>query len=386
MMIIRNRNNYRRNALNEAVQRTIDQKLWASVSSGISRNYKNDLGASAKPIGTRDQLLQRYIAALVILKQQCPMSLDELKNSKAFPQWGAKLAEMGVTIEEVQKLWNENCGKLPQVEIGAGASTAATHAPATNNMAAAPADVDDDNDDLGFALGMTDDEYQADRTAKRVAAEAARQAVQTSAASATSMITDDMDDEEGAVEDEEPVKYRKADADDQGFRKLPTNGGVNARIVSGDDIDNPGMSKPNLKSNVASLGKVNTNPEQLKRQLHKGLITGRKFPELFGCQNPNDSIKVITARQLPAEGIQDCENLDDFKSLMSNIGVCFAMRVFAGGDPEDVKGDVVWADAPTETSYYIAVGNDRIGIYYKDSEGIFTCAYSDTLSGFGFSE
>lgn len=200
------------------------------------------------------------------------------------------------------------------------------------------------------------------------------------------MITDDMDDEEGAVEDEEPVKYRKADADDQGFRKLPTNGGVNARIVSGDDIDNPGMSKPNLKSNVASLGKVNTNPEQLKRQLHKGLIAGRKFPELFGCQNPNDSIKVITARQLPAEGIQDCENLDDFKSLMSDIGVCFAMRVFAGGDPEDVKGDVVWADAPTETSYYIAVGNDHIGIYYKDSEGIFTCAYFDTLTGFGFSE
>ena len=82
---------------------------------------------------------------------------------------------MGVTIEEVQKLWNENCGKLPQVEIGAGASTAATHAPATNNMAA-PADVDDDDDDLGFALGMTDDEYQADRAAKRAAAEAAMQA------------------------------------------------------------------------------------------------------------------------------------------------------------------------------------------------------------------
>lgn len=104
--------------LNEArVQRTIDPKLWASVSSGISKTYKNDLGASAKPMGTRDQLLQRFVAGLIILKQQCPISIDDMLECPAFNQWAAKLVEMGVEMSEVHKLWNENCGSLPKVDL-----------------------------------------------------------------------------------------------------------------------------------------------------------------------------------------------------------------------------------------------------------------------------
>lgn len=104
--------------LNEArgVTRTIDPKLWASVSSGCSKTYKNDLGVSAKPIGTRDQLLQRFVAGLIILKQQCPITENDMKNCPAFTQWANKLLDMGVTMDEVHKLWNENCGKLPKVD------------------------------------------------------------------------------------------------------------------------------------------------------------------------------------------------------------------------------------------------------------------------------
>lgn len=381
---INNKAIYRRPAssLNEAVQRTIDQKLWASVSSGISRNYKADMGASAKPIGTRDQLLQRYIAAMVILKQACPMSLDELENSPAFPQWGKKLVEMGVSIEEVQKLWNENCGKLPQVKIGgaAAAAPASTEAPAAANVD----DMDDDEDDLGFALGMSEEEYQADQAAKKAAAAADRQAAQarqTSAATSSILI----EPEEDTFEPEREVKHSKVDADDDGFRRLNITGGTKARIISSDDLLDPGRRRPNLKQKVRNLGKFTTDVNTLKRALHKGLIAGRNFPELNGCQNPNDSMKPLNVRQLEAEGIQDCENLDDFKVLMNETGVCFAMRVFSGGDPEEVKGDVVWCDAPTETSYYIACGDGKVGIYYKDKQGIFTCAYIDTLENFGFS-
>lgn len=339
MTIRNNNNNYRRVILNEAVQRTIDPKLWASVSSGISRVYKHDLGDSAKPIGTRDQLLQRYIAGLIILKQQCPMSIDELKNSKAFPQWGAKLVEMGVTIDEVQKLWNENCGKLPPVPVNAS----------NINIE----DDEDDEDELDFALGMTNDEYQANKAAKR--AEREQQI-------ASQHVMDNEDD----IENIEPDVYRK-----DNINQNSNEFAVQSKTVP---VTN------HVKNKINDI-----EPKQLIEPLYDGVFNSKKFPELHGCLNPNDAIKIITINDLYTEKIRDCENLDDFKTLMNDLGVCFAMRVFLGGDPEEVKGDVVWCDAPVETSYYIAVGNNNIGIYYKDANGIFTRAYYDTLTGFGLS-
>ena len=56
------------NRLNEAVNRTIDAKLWKSIASSCSSKYKNNLGVTAEPKGTRDELLQRFIAGLIILK------------------------------------------------------------------------------------------------------------------------------------------------------------------------------------------------------------------------------------------------------------------------------------------------------------------------------
>ena len=63
------------NILNEArVQRTIDKKLWLTVSSTISRN-KSSEAEFIKPIGNdKDNLLQRYVAALLITKKECPQS------------------------------------------------------------------------------------------------------------------------------------------------------------------------------------------------------------------------------------------------------------------------------------------------------------------------
>ena len=39
-----------------------------------------------------------------------------MKDCPAFNQWANKLLQMGVTMDEIHKLWNENCGKLPKVE------------------------------------------------------------------------------------------------------------------------------------------------------------------------------------------------------------------------------------------------------------------------------
>ena len=58
------------------VERTIDPKLWAAMASLCSRTYKTDLGEFAKPLGnTKDVLLARYVAGLIILKQPCPNSV-----------------------------------------------------------------------------------------------------------------------------------------------------------------------------------------------------------------------------------------------------------------------------------------------------------------------
>lgn len=370
-------------SLNEAVERTIDQKLWASVSSQCSRTYKADLGASAKPIGTADQLLQRYVAGLVILKQQCPMTEEDMENSPAFPQWGKKLVDMGITVDQVKQLWNENCGRLPKVAVGAAAPAAKPAAPVVDNTPE-----EEDEDDLGFALGMSEDEYQADKAAKR---EAARLAAEAAEKQRNAQVTNFNTEPDFSVEDNEEgtaLKARPTNVDDQGFKEVDKGftGGVKIRTSSADEMENPGIITPNTKQDIQSLGKFTRNVNALQKALHKGTIRSNKFPDLNGCQSSEDSMKALTLNNLAKEGITDCENLDDFKELMAETGVCYAMRVFAGGDPEEVKGDVVWADAPTETSYYVAAGSGKVGIYYKDVNGDFTCAYIDTMANFGFTE
>lgn len=102
------------------VQRTIDPKLWASVSSSISKKYKNDKGASAKPGNvSADVLVQRLTAALLIMKQPCPRSWYDVK---IFPQWVNALQNARTDIGQVIRLYNENNGGVTYREFSVSAN------------------------------------------------------------------------------------------------------------------------------------------------------------------------------------------------------------------------------------------------------------------------
>lgn len=99
------------NSLNEArVQRTIDKKLWLSIASTISRNRSSE-AEFIKPLGSdKNILLQKYVAALLILKKRCPESEDDIDDIKTFKLVGHKLIDLGVTFDEIKKLYVKNGG------------------------------------------------------------------------------------------------------------------------------------------------------------------------------------------------------------------------------------------------------------------------------------
>lgn len=92
----------------KSVNRTIDKKLWLTVSSIISRNRSTE-AENIKPIGTdKDNLLQRYVAALLIMKKPCPNNVSEIEDLKTFKNIGNKFIELGGTISEIKELYNKN--------------------------------------------------------------------------------------------------------------------------------------------------------------------------------------------------------------------------------------------------------------------------------------
>jgi hypothetical protein len=107
------------------VERTIDPKLWAAMASLCSRTYEADLGEFAKPLGnTKDVLLARYVAGLIIMKQPCASSEADIDRIKALKLYGHKLVdEFNTSIDEIQQLYNENCGNLPKATRNASVST-----------------------------------------------------------------------------------------------------------------------------------------------------------------------------------------------------------------------------------------------------------------------
>lgn len=94
----------------KSVNRTIDKKLWLTVSSIISRNRATE-AENIKPIGSdKDNLLQRYVAALLIMKKPCPKSEEDIEDIKTFKLIGQKYLELGGTIADIKRLYNENSG------------------------------------------------------------------------------------------------------------------------------------------------------------------------------------------------------------------------------------------------------------------------------------
>lgn len=107
--------------LNEArVQRTIDKKLWLSIASACSRNRATE-AENIKPSASasKEQLLPRYVAALLIMKKPCPTNEQDIEDIKTFKLVGKKLLQLGCTIEEIQNEYVANGGKIITKEVKA---------------------------------------------------------------------------------------------------------------------------------------------------------------------------------------------------------------------------------------------------------------------------
>ena len=96
-----------RRIINEAkVQRTIDSKIWASMSSMSSR-LRSTLAQDVKPMkrDTKEILLQKYVAGLLTMKVNCPNNINDITKNKAYQNIGNAFIDAGGTIQEIQKLY-----------------------------------------------------------------------------------------------------------------------------------------------------------------------------------------------------------------------------------------------------------------------------------------
>ena len=99
-------------SLNESkINRTIDKKLWLTVASICSRNRLTD-AEFIKPLSkmSKEELLQRYVAALLIMKKQCPENVKDIETIKTFKLFGQKYISLNGTINDIKKLYIENGG------------------------------------------------------------------------------------------------------------------------------------------------------------------------------------------------------------------------------------------------------------------------------------
>ena len=95
-----------KNTLNEMSKRidhrTLDRKLWLSVASVCSRNKATGC-EFVKPMKklTKDDLINRYVASLIIMKKPCPKNEREMDKIKVFKLFGHRILELGGTIDEI---------------------------------------------------------------------------------------------------------------------------------------------------------------------------------------------------------------------------------------------------------------------------------------------
>ena len=105
-------------SLNEArIQRTINKKLWLTVASICSRN-KSTESEFIKPLSkmSKNEILQRYVAALLIMKKPCPETEKDIESLKTFKLFGQKYLSLNGTINDIKKLYIENGGTGVSIE------------------------------------------------------------------------------------------------------------------------------------------------------------------------------------------------------------------------------------------------------------------------------
>ena len=104
-----------KSSLNEMAKkidhRTVDRKLWLSVASVCSRNKETEC-EFIKPMKklTKQDLLDRYVIGLIILKKPCPKNIKDIEKIKSFKLIGQRAIELGATIDEIKELYNINSG------------------------------------------------------------------------------------------------------------------------------------------------------------------------------------------------------------------------------------------------------------------------------------
>lgn len=139
----------------KTVNRTIDKKLWLTVSSIISRNRSTE-AENIKPIGDdKNNLLQRYVAALLIMKKPCPDTIEDIGKLKTFKKIGYKFIDLGGTIQDIQKLYNENSGNNSNISTNSDNIKNDT----IDNNITTDSDNSDDDDDFfsNFGKSKSDD-------------------------------------------------------------------------------------------------------------------------------------------------------------------------------------------------------------------------------------
>lgn len=104
----------------KAKDRTIDKKIWATMSSQCSRTYKATLGEFARvpSNASTNVLLQKYVAGIIIFKCPCPTNEKEIEGIKAYKNYGIELINRGVSFDTIERLYNENA---PDSLIGTSA-------------------------------------------------------------------------------------------------------------------------------------------------------------------------------------------------------------------------------------------------------------------------
>lgn len=99
------------NVINEmAVLRAVNSKSLANVRDAISRhNFDEQWATNVPPLSKYNdiELLNRYVAALLVFHKPCPTTMEEVDEIGVFKNYAKKMIEDGtVTLEDVQKMYD----------------------------------------------------------------------------------------------------------------------------------------------------------------------------------------------------------------------------------------------------------------------------------------
>ena len=101
-----------RRILESEIHGAVNPKSYAIVRDAIvRRNYDEDWASSVRPLNKLDaeELLHRYVSALLIFGKECPQTEDEIDEIGVFAEYAHKfIDEMGGTLDDIKSLYEKN--------------------------------------------------------------------------------------------------------------------------------------------------------------------------------------------------------------------------------------------------------------------------------------